>query len=412
VLARAAGLRDTVWWPIGWFALGLILATLAVRWGASGELASYYGTPSQFAGSSVVGGWMRWDGGWYAQIAEEGYFFEGTVRQSSVAFFPVYPLLLRSLSAVTSLPVQLTGVIVTTAAGLGASLLFWKWCRMVWGNDVARLATVLLAAYPYALYTYGAVYADAVFLCATLAAFVLLELDHPVWAGLAGAVASASRPVGVAVIVGLVAVTLMRREALWRPVGAVLPRFSPQHLRKTDAGVVLSVVGLGAWMVYLGARFGDPLAFQTVQAAPGWAQASGPRTWIKQAFLDRLHSAPGYVDRWASEGSTADWEQMVYAAGLILHLAVVVACIALLRIVWRRIGWAYVVYAAIVIAIPILGSKDFHGVGRYMLAAFPCIAALSFTLVTRPVTRVAAVVASAVAMVGLAALYGRGYYVA
>ena len=42
---------------------------------------------------------------------------------------------------------------------------------------------------------------------------------------------------------------------------------------------------------------------------------------------------------------------------------------------WRRFGWGYAAYAAVVIAIPIIGTKDFMGTGRYVLAAFPVIAA-------------------------------------
>ena len=56
----------------------------------------------------------------------------------------------------------------------------------------------------------------------------------------------------------------------------------------------------------------------------------------------------------------------------------VLACLAavlLLRTVWRRFGWGYTAYAAVSLAIPIIGTKDFMGAGRYVLAVFPVLAA-------------------------------------
>ena len=47
----------------------------------------------------------------------------------------------------------------------------------------------------------------------------------------------------------------------------------------------------------------------------------------------------------------------------------------LVRRVWQRFGWGYAAYTAVVLLIPILGTKDFMGTGRYVLAAFPVMAA-------------------------------------
>ena len=42
----------------------------------------------------------RWDTGWYLGVAIDGYNFEHTreVRQQNIAFFPLYPMLLRYVS--------------------------------------------------------------------------------------------------------------------------------------------------------------------------------------------------------------------------------------------------------------------------------------------------------------------------
>lgn len=38
--------------------------------------------------------WVHWDSEWYARIAQEGYSYQPG-QQSPVAFFPLYPLVIR-----------------------------------------------------------------------------------------------------------------------------------------------------------------------------------------------------------------------------------------------------------------------------------------------------------------------------
>ncbi|WP_420121210.1 hypothetical protein [Nakamurella sp.] len=149
-------------------------------------------------------------------------------------------------------------------------------------------------------------------------------------------------------------------------------------MRWREAGVLLSGLGLAGWMLWLWAAYGDPLAFNTVQAAPGWNQGSGPRTWFKVDYVGAvLWRSPDLVAR-------------LTAQALMMLIAVL-----LLRRVWRLFGWGYLAYSIVVLAIPLLGTKDFMGTGRYGLAAFPVIAAAGHVLATtrhrwlRPVVLVA-----------------------
>ena len=57
--------------------------------------------------------------------------------------------------------------------------------------------------------------------------------------------------------------------------------------------------------------------------------------------------------------------------------------VLLLPRVQRLFGWGYLAYCVVVLAIPIIGTKDFMGTGRYVLAAFPVIAAAGDFLATR-----------------------------
>ena len=384
-----------------------LVALVLVNVGAS------FGMPSQVPDlAGWLQPWVRWDSGWYYHIAMMGYSYQEGV-QSSVAFFPTYPLMMQGMGTV--LGVHLAGIVLTVVSGLSAVLLFARWCV----GRLSRRATVsavgLLLLYPYSLYLYGSVYADALFLACALGAFVLLERGHPWLAGLVGALAGAGRPVGVAVVLGLavraVELAWQRSEAhhraqaeggegppdrvhrLRRRLATIL--LALQQVRWADAGVLLAGTGLGAYMAYQWWAFGNPLAFVATESSPGWDQGSGYRVWLKFAFLGTLR-----------DGSLPEIARLLLPALLLL------GTVFLLPRIRRHFGWGYAVYTAVVIAIPIVGTKDFMGCGRYLLVAFPAIALVGHLLAERTKrVRVLALGGSAVLLVTALLGYGLGYEV-
>ena len=396
---------------LGLYGAVLVVVTTAVVIGAAGPLAyAEKHDVSNYPMSWLFGGWFRYDGRWYDIIATDGYSFHGTSQQSAVAYFPGYPLLLRILHSITTVDVRLLGTLVTIAFGAGVAVLFHRWCREHATPIVARYALVTYLLYPYAFYLFGAVYADALFLFATIGAFLLLEHDHPVLAGLAGAVASATRPLGIAVIIGLVAVMLWRRHAVSRDGRRM--RFAWRSLRPSDGGVLLSVAGLVAYMIYLGVRFGHPLAFDEVQRAQGWDQGSGPRTWFKITWFQQAKNLPGWVVEWLAHGRPDSFEKVMYAVTVLLQGALVLAFVAIAVIVWRRLGWGYGLFCLSALAIALVGTKDFQGTGRYLLTTFPCFLVLGTVLADRPRWRWAVWIVSGTLLLAWSLAFGRGYYVA
>ncbi len=357
-------------------------------------------------GPGWLDAWFQGDSGWYHLIASEGYSYTPG-RQSPIAFFPVYPLLVHVAGQLLGGDFSTAAGLVTLACAAGAAMLFAAWVRARLSPRAAVVAVVLLLVYPYSFFLYGSGYSDASFLLTTLGAFALLERRHYVLAGLVGALATAGRPVGIAVAVGLVvrAVEMIAqdRAASREPVlvgaGGPAPDAPPPTpsgplpwralvravpaVRWRHAALLVSGAGLLAWMVYLGVRFGDPLAFATVQGAPGWEQPGGPRTWFKVAFFGLLYYR--------------DWDVAVLVVPQALAC---LAAVLLVRVVWRRFGWGYTAYTVVSLAIPIIGTKDFMGSGRYVLAAFPVIAAAAVVLAGDRRPRWLAPAVAAVLLVG------------
>jgi hypothetical protein len=86
--------------------------------------------------------------------------------------------------------------------------------------------------------------------------------------------------------------------------------------------------------------------------------------------------------------------------------------LALLPRIARRFGWAYAVLTLGVVLLPLIGTKDFVGTGRYLLAAFPCAAVAGEWLDARPRTRVVVLAASGLTLAFLASAFARGHYLA
>jgi hypothetical protein len=363
-------------------------------------------------GPGWLDAWFQGDSGWYYTIASQGYSYTPG-QQSSIAFFPVYPLLVRGLGWLLGGDFSTAAGLLTLVCGAGVVMLFADWVRSRVAPRTAVVAVALLLVYPYSFFLYGSGYSDASYLLSVLGAFALLERRHYVLAATVGALATAGRPVGVAVAAGLVvrALELLAQDRAARregvlvggpgPVGTGLPELRPDRsgpvpfrelvravrlVRWRQTALLMSGAGLVAWMIYLGVRFGDPVAFATVQGSPGWDQSGGPRTWFKVPFFGLLYYR--------------DWDTAVLVVPQALAC---VAAVLLARVVWRRFGWGYAAYTVVSLAIPIIGTKDFMGSGRYVLAAYPVFAAAAVVLTGDRRPRWLVPVVVAVLFVGLCA---------
>jgi hypothetical protein len=347
---------------------------VVANWSAAHLPASGPVPAHGFPDHRFFNGWTRYDSDWYQSIARRGYYYAGPGQQSSVAFFPGYPAAMR-LATVIFRDALISGVVVTYLAGLAAALLFSRFCRAAFGPRAGRVGVLVLLLYPFSLFLFGAVYSDALFLAAALGAFLLLEADRPWLAGWLGAVAVASRPVGLAVALGLVVRALELRGVVpggpgrldGRVAGAAAGHRTPfvpwpvklRAVRARDAGVLVSVLGLAAFCALLWWRFGDPFATFKVVNATGWGRNFDASTLFKRNFF-----------RYFAGGWFGTAQFIVGVNGI-----ATVAALGLLPFVVRRLGWGYGLYAMALLVVPAATSPEFLATGRYALAAFPCFAA-------------------------------------
>jgi Gpi18-like mannosyltransferase len=292
--------------------------------------------------------WVRWDAGWYLSIVERGYSFDPQ-GPSSVAFFPLFPLLIKGVTLVLGNPV-VAGLLVANVAALGAVLALWRWVRAEAGPAEAERAALWLLVYPFSIFLHS-IYAESLFFLLVVLAFDANRRGQRLAAGLWSGLAATTRPMGILLMPALA-------WDLWRTRGA------RGRLRPHDViPVLLPAAGLGAYMVYLWIAVGDPWAFWKAHVT-GWEvqfQWAVTKYWFEPYWvvtrLTQMYNFGNLLDA--------------------MRVLLPVVFIALTVSVFRRLGPAPGIYASLAVAVALLVAPE--SVGRELLAVVPAFAVLGLT---------------------------------
>ena len=144
---------------------------------------------------------LRWDAGWYLQLAREGYEYTprvGPAGQQNIVFFPAFPLTVRTVALLlgNNHPAYVFGATAVSLLlfVLGMTYLYHL-AREFLTPDESATALWMLAAYPFALF-YGAIYTESLFLVGTAGAFYHFRRDELGRAALWGLAVGLTRPNG------------------------------------------------------------------------------------------------------------------------------------------------------------------------------------------------------------------------
>lgn len=233
---------------------------------------------------NLVDIFMRWDAGWYAGIAREGYHWAGPDTQSSVAFFPLYPLLVRVFSIFLLGNIPLAMFFVSNIAFLIYLHYLYRLAKEDFDALTAERSALYAAAFLLSFF-FSAGYTEALFLALTTSAFYYARKDKWSVAIPLGMLSCLTRLAGVAIIFPFAWEWYKRRGI-------------------SAKALVLGLVpmGLGIFMVYLGHLTGDPLAFNTVQKAWShrltWPWGTLAIAWqlVKSLPLTRYIAAIAWID--------------------------------------------------------------------------------------------------------------------
>jgi len=228
--------------------------------------------------------WARWDAGWYLDIAKNGYrFLPG--EQSNVAFFPLYPYVVRLVHSVIRLPSDaawlLVGIIVSNTALFVALIYLYRLIRLDYDRSTAARAVLYLCVFPMTLFL-SAVYSESLFLALVVSAFYYARATRWVTTGVLAAAATLCRPAGLLLVVPLGFEYLSQREFRWRRVGS------------DCLALILPPLALAGHLAVLRWRFGSWNVISKAEAIEGWNRSLTP-PWNTLVYsLQHIGASIGY----------------------------------------------------------------------------------------------------------------------
>jgi hypothetical protein len=309
-----------------------------------------------------------WDSRHYIRIAESGYvggqpsdaLFPGT----RPAFFPLYPALIRLLSAgaESTGTALIAAYLISVLAFLGALYVLYRLVVLEIGHEVARLALLLLAFSP-AAFVFSIPFTESLFTLLTISSVYAARTGHWAVAGILAAAASGTRNTGILLIVPLVLMYLYGPRPDGTRVAARRSRIMPSYrVRRDILWLALTPLGLIVYSLFLLRAVGDAFAWTELQAAFG-RQTTGPLLGVWYAVRDGVKSLLGTAD------GLPGWHAL-NVLNLLLLMLVAVALVG----VFRRLPLPYGAYMVAVLAV--LLSAPWSGLPlfafpRFLLPVFP-----------------------------------------
>ncbi|GGN75250.1 membrane protein [Streptomyces albiflavescens] len=320
-----------------------------------------------------------WDSIWYLGIAAHGYgrtlYFEPAIVHSDLAFFPLYPALVRTATALTPLNAGTAGLLVSWLAAAAAACGVYAIGARLHGRAVGTTLVLLWGLLPHSV-VLSMAYTEPVLTAFAAWSLYAVLSERWLWAGSLAALAGLSRPNGFAVAAAVLAAAA---HEVWLRRGRKVPH-------RLWTGAALAPLGWGSFVLWVGQRKGDPLGgYFKVQRLWGsrFDFGVGSLRFMKHLLL--------YGDRFVFPVTL-----MIVTAAVLLY-ALLIA---------DRTPLPLLVYSGVLLLIALGGSGFFESKPRFLLPAFPLLLPLTRALVRTAKTRPWHATLVVGALAGLSFAYG------
>ncbi|MFF4832558.1 glycosyltransferase family 39 protein [Streptomyces sp. NPDC001315] len=289
-----------------------------------------------------------WDSLWYLEIAAHGYgrtlaLHPGVVH-SDLAFFPLYPALVRLVTSLSPLGGGAAGLVVSWLAAAVAACGIYRCGALLYGRAVASVLVLLWGLLPHSV-VLSMAYTEPVLTAFAAWSLYAVLTRHWLWAGALAALAGLSRPNGFAVAAAVLAAAACE---VWR---------ERRHLGRVShrlwMGVALAPLGWTAYVLWVGRRKGDLLG--------GYFEVQ--RLWGSRFDLGR--GALRFVHHLLLHGGRFVFPMtMVIVAAAVLLYALLLA---------DRAPLPLLVHSGVLLLVALGGSGFFECKPRFLLPAFPLL---------------------------------------
>lgn len=292
--------------------------------------------------------WANLDGNHYLSIARDGY------RGFEHGFFPFYPIAIRLIVELTSLPTLVSGLIVSYISFIGLLIIFRKILRLDFSAALTNSILIWFISFPTSFFLIS-VYNDSLYLLLAFSSIYLSRNNKWLLAGTIGYLAALTRITGIALFLFLLAEAVMSKRNVVRKV----------------ASTFLVPLGTLSYFAYLQFVEGSwKLFFDSM------------KIWDQDRLIFPLQTLWRYLKILVGF-HTFDRPYLV----AIVELSTVLLSMFLLYKGWRLIRKSYVIYTAAVLLLPAT-SGTLSGMPRYFIHAFPLIIILSLVTANKPYAKI------------------------
>ncbi|MBI3103784.1 hypothetical protein HYZ05_02500 [Candidatus Daviesbacteria bacterium] len=308
----------------------------------------------------------NWDGGHFLSIAENGY-----QEKFQYAFFPLYPMLIRLVNQIIG-NYNLSAILISITCIFFATQLFYRLVSFDFSKMLAQRCILFLLFFPTSFY-FLVSYSESLFLLLTVLTFYFLRQKKLFLATAAAILVSATRLVGLAVVLGfLIEVQLV------------------YGFSKKNWYVLFAPLGFAAFCIFLYTKTGDPFYFT-----------------VAENHWQRSLSLPG-VGFWEGIKGLVNGQSIKSYPNVVLDLAFAIFGLGLALRTWRFLPMSYSIYSLVSIAIPLL-TPTLSSIPRFLLPIFPIFIVLA--LVKNEYVKLFYQVIALMLLSVLAILFINGYWV-
>ena len=276
---------------------------------------------------------MRFDAWYYNDIARHLYQNKDDV----FAFFPLYPLVTRSLSAITAWPVYVSGIVIANLAVMGALVLLYKAYYQKLGRQPLCIAVILLSVWPSSIF-FSSFYSESLYLLLVVWSFHFFRRENLPLSGGMGALAAATRPTGVVLL------PAFALDALW----------TKRRLTRSMSWLLLILAGVAGYSLFCWSQTGDPLFFSAMQ-----------KNWGR-SLVSPLIAFYNHFGSLLSNNQLANEVDFSFMLDMLSGLF----ALALIPYVWKRIGIAEALYVLGTLILT-FSTGSTRSLTRFSLTLFP-----------------------------------------
>ena len=353
----------------------------------------------------LAGPAARFDAAYYLTIATHGYGDLNSPTNLRLAFFPLYPLLVKVLGFV--MPVIVAGVLISIVA-LGfalygvhrlSTLESAHGAAAVRGraSETAGIAVLLLAFSPMAVF-FSADYTESLFMAFAVAAFLCARNGRWMWAATAGLLAAATRSPGILLLLPTLFLYLYgpREDRVpdRDPADTLASRLLPRYrVRRDVLWLALIPLGIVAFFAGLELAGGHALSPLTTEHT-AWAR----------------HGADPVVVIWEAIKQTI----VVHHGNEVIQLSFLLASLIATVGVLRRLPLAYGLWMIAALIPPLADPEPelLLSTSRFVAILFPIAMWLALWLADHPRLRRPTLVLFAVSLVYVTGKFALWHFVA